>query len=160
MNNNIRGMTAAKTLMTAAALIAGFVVATPAMADGRRHTTVIRETVYHSPSRVIVEPAIVLPISDSIYLGIGSHNTYRSHTTRSHTTVVREVHRERNHPVWGYHPGRGHAHGHHTRSEPVRGRWSGADRRREVIYVDRDGRRGSSYREAERHSVIIRDRSR
>lgn len=155
MNNNTRGMTTTKALMTAAALIASFVAATPALADGRRHTTVIRETVYHSPSRVIVEPAIVLPISDSVYLGIGSHNSYRSHTT-----VVREVHRERSHPVWGSHPGRGHAYGHHKRSEPVRGRWSGADRHREVIYVDRDGRRGSSYREAERHSVIIRDRSR
>ena len=148
MNNNIhRSTKTGKALIAmAAVLIAGTVAATPALADSRRHTTVIRETVYHSPTRVIVEPTVIVPISSSLYLGLGSPVSHH----HSHTTVVRQVHS---------HPGRGHAYGHH-KHEPARGRWSGAHPHREVIYVDRNGRRSSSYREAERHSVIIRDRSR
>jgi hypothetical protein len=40
-----------------------------------------------------------------------------------------------------------------------RGSWSNS-RHRDVIYVNRDSRKGSSYREVERTSVMIRDRSR
>jgi len=40
-----------------------------------------------------------------------------------------------------------------------RGSWSNS-RHRDVVYVNRDNRKGSSYREVERTSVMIRDRSR
>ena len=152
-NNSVARSKIGKALATAAVLVAGVIVATPSLADSRRHTTVVRETIYHSPSRV-VEPTIIVPLSGSIYLGLG----HTSH--RTHTTVVREVHRAPQHPVFSHHPGRGHAHGHHKRHEPARGRWSGNNHRHDVIYVDRDGRRGSTYREVERRCVVIRDRSR
>lgn len=164
---------AGKSLAVAALVVAGIVSATPAMADRQRTTTVIRETVYHSPSRVVVQPSVIIPISDSVYVGLGSNYGNSSHR---HTTVYREVSRHdrdydrhydrdynRHHDNYydrGFrHPGRGNAFGHH-KQEQARGRWSGADRHREVIYVDRDGRRNSSYREAERRSVVIRERSR
>lgn len=172
---------AGKTLAVAALVVAGIVTATPAMADRQRTTTVIRETVYHSPSRVIVQPSVIIPISDSVYVGLGSSYGNNNH---SHTTVYREVsrhdrhhdrhydrhhdrhydqHYDRHHDNYydrGFrHPGHGNAFG-HRKQEPARGRWSGADRHRDVIYVDRDGRRSSSYREAERRSVVIRERSR
>lgn len=154
-NNSVARSKIGKMLATAAVLVAGVIAATPSLADSRRHTTVVRETVYHSPSRVIVEPSIIVPLSSSVYLGLGSPASHRTYTT-----VVREVHRAPSHPVFNHHPGRGHAHGHHKRHEPARGRWSGANHRHDVIYVDRDGRRGSTYREVERRSVVIRDRSR
>lgn len=158
---------AGKALALAALLVAGTVAATPAMADRHRTTTVVRETVYHSPSQVIVQPSVIIPISNSVYVGLGS-NSYVNSGHR-HTTVYREVsrhndrHYDRHHDNYydrGFrHPGHGNAFG-HRHKEPARGRWSGADRHRDVIYVDRDGRRHSSYREAERRSVVIRERSR
>lgn len=165
--------TAGKTLVMAALVVVGIATAAPAVADRQRTTTVIRETVYHSPSRVIVQPSVIIPISNSVYVGLGSNygNSYGNSSHR-HTTVYREVsrhdrhhdrHYDRHHDNYydrGFrHPGHGNAFG-HRKQEPARGRWSGADRHREVIYVDRDGRRNSSYREAERRSVIIRERSR
>lgn len=161
--------TAGRTLAVAAFVVAGIVSATPAMADRQRTTTVIRETVYHSPSRVIVQPSVIIPISNSVYVGLGSSYVNSGHR---HTTVYRDVSRydrdydrthhrhQDNYYDRGFrHPGRGNAFG-HRKQEPARGRWSGADRHRDVIYVDRDGRRSSSYREAERRSVVIRERSR
>ena len=173
--------------------------ANTASAD-RTYTTVVRETVYHSPSRVIVSPSFIVPVNRSVYVGIGS-GSYVIHQPR-HTVIYREAtyrhdrhdedyyrdsgyrrgsdysrdndyyrgnnyhrdsdyHRDndhRTHPFWGY-SDRGHGYGYRNK-EPVRGRWSGSDRRRDVIYVEKDGRRNSSYRETERRSVEIRDRSR
>ncbi|MDO9518624.1 MAG: hypothetical protein Q7L19_00240 [Pseudohongiella sp.] len=163
---------AGKSMALLALVVAGMVAATPAIADRKRTTTVIRETVYHTPvyhapARVIVQPAVIIPVSNSVYVGLGS-NTYVQ-TGHSHTTVYREVSRHDsrydNYYDRGFnHPGRGNAFGHRNHGkqyhEPARGRWSGANRQREVIYVDRDGRRNSSYREAERRSVVIRERSR
>jgi hypothetical protein len=159
--------TAGKSLALAAFLVvANIIIATPAMADRQRTTTVIRETVYHSPSRVIVQPSVIIPISNSVYVGLGS-SAYADDRHR-HTTVYREVsrydthydnHRNTYYDRGFRHPGRGNAFG-HRKQEPARGRWSGANNHREVIYVDRDGRRSSSYREAERRSVVIRERSR
>ena len=164
------------------------------------YTTVVRETVYHSPSRVVVSPRVFIPVNRSVYVGIG-RGTVVSHQPRQ-TVIYREVtrhhdrhdedyyrdssyrqvsgyrreydyhrvsdyHREndyhrdkdyRAHPFWG-NSDRGHGYGYRNK-EPVRGRWSGSDRRRDVIYVEKDGRRNSSYRETERRSVEIRDRSR
>jgi hypothetical protein len=146
-----------------ALVVLSIVTVTPAMAD-RKHITVIRETIYYAPARIIVQPSVIFPISHSHYLGLGSKSYI--HSSHAHSTVYREVnrhdnyydrgfrHADRNNKVWG------HRDNGHRSYEQARGRWSGANRHREVIYVDRDGRRGSSYREAERRSVIIRERSR
>lgn len=172
------------TLVVSAVFVAAATGASTAFAD-RTYTTVVRETVYkspskvsvyHAPTRVIVSPRVIVPVSSSVYVGIGG-GTYVAHQPRQ-TVIYREVTRHHNrhhddyhrgnqygrakdyrdHPVWGY-SSRGNAFG-HRHKEPVRGRWSGSDRRRDVIYVERDGRRHSSYRETERRSVEIRDRSR
>lgn len=150
---------ATRTLAVIVLVVTGVIAATPAMAD-RKRTTVIRETVYQTP--VYQNSSVIIPISDSIYLGLG--NGYVDSRHRQ-TTVYREISRHDNYYDRGFrHPGRGNAFGHrnhgHQYREPARGRWSGANRHREVIYVDRDGRRNSSYREAERRSVVIRERSR
>jgi|GEM_PF-1864894 len=180
-------------MLVGAVCVLTAISANTASAD-RTYTTVVRETVYHSPSRVIVSPSVVVPVNRSVYVIIGS-GTFVSHQPRQ-TVIYREVtwhhdrhnegyyrdsgyrrdneyysdnnyHRDsdyrrdndhRAHPVWGY-SDRGHGYGYRNK-EPVRGRWSGSDRRRDVIYVEKDGRRNSSYRETERRSVEIRDRSR
>jgi hypothetical protein len=168
-------------MLVGAVCVLTAVSANIASAD-RTYTTVVRETVYHSPSRVIVSPRVIVPVNRSVYVGIGS-GSYVSHQPRQ-TVIYREVtlhhgrhdedyyrdggyrrgndhHRDydhRAHPVWGY-SDRGHGYGYRNK-EPVRGHWSGSDRRRDVIYVEKDGRRNSSYRETERRSVEIRDRSR
>ncbi len=181
------------SMLVGAVCVLTAISANTASAD-RTYTTVVRETVYHSPSRVIVSPSVIVPVNRSVYVGIGS-GLYVIHQPR-HTVIYREAthrhdrhdedyygdsgyrrgneyyrdnnyHRDSNyrrdnnyrtHPVWGY-SDRGHGYGYRNK-EPVRGRWSGSDRRRDVIYVEKDGRRNSSYRETERRSVEIRDRSR
>lgn len=157
------------TIMLGAVIVLAATGASTALAD-RTYTTVVRETVYHTPSRVIVSPTVIVPVSNSVYIGFGGGG-YVSHQPRQ-TVVYREVTRHndryddhhyrgndhRNNSVWGY-SSRGNGWGHRNK-EPVRGRWSGSDRRRDVIYVEKDGRRNSSYRETERRSVEIRDRSR
>lgn len=179
-------------MLVGAACVLTAISANAASAD-RTYTTVVRETVYHSPSKVVVSPKVFIPVYRSVYVGIGS-GTVVSQTVVSHhprqTVVYREVtrhhdrhdedyhrdssyrlgsdhdrvndyHRDKDyraHPVWG-NSDRGHGYGYRNK-EPVRGRWSGSDRRRDVIYVEKDGRRNSSYRETERRSVEIRDRSR
>lgn len=157
---------ARKYLVLMSIVVAGIVAAQPVLADRKRTTTVIRETVYHTPAyhapRYHQSSSVIIPISGSVYLGLGSGYVDTRHR---HTTVYREVSRHDNYYDRGFrHPGRGNAFGHrnhgHQHREPARGRWSGADRHRDVIYVDRDGRRNSSYREAERRSVVIRERSR
>jgi len=186
-------------MLVGAVCVLTAISANTASAD-RIYTTVVRETIYHSPSRVVVSPRVFIPVNRSVYVGIGS-GTVVSHQPRQ-TVIYREVtrhhdrhdedyyrdssyrrgsdyhsvndnhsvndyhrdndyHREKDnraHPVWGY-SDRGHGYGYRNK-EPVRGRWSGSDRRRDVIYVEKDGRRNSSYRETERRSVEIRDRSR
>jgi len=171
-------------LIVGAVFIAAITGASAAFAE-RTYTTVVRETVYispsrgsvhHAPSRVIVSPRVFVPVSSSVFVGIGS-GAYVAHQPRQ-TVVYREVTKHHNrhhtdhyrgheygrdkdyrhHPVWGY-ADRGHNYGYHNQ-QPVRGRWSGSDRRRDVIYIEKDGRRNSSYRETERRSVDIRDRSR
>lgn len=157
------------TIMLGAVIVLATTGTSTAFAD-RTYTTVVRETVYHTSSRVIVSPTVIVPVSNSVYIGF-SGDGYVSHHPRQ-TVVYREETRHndryddhyyrgndyRNNSVWGY-SGRGHNYGHRNK-EPVRGRWSGSDRRRDVIYVEKDGRRNSSYRETERRSVEIRDRSR
>ena len=170
-------------MLVGAVCVLTAISANTASAD-RTYTTVVRETVYHSPSRVIVSPSVIVPVNRSVYVGISS-GTFVSHQPRQ-TVIYREVtrhhdrhdedyyrdsgyrwgneyyrdHDHRAHSVWGY-SDRGHGYGYRYRNkEPVRGRWSGSDRRRDVIYVEKDGRRNSSYRETERRSVEIRDRSR
>lgn len=157
------------SMMLGAVIVLASTGASTAFAD-RTYTTVVRETVYYSPSRVIVSPTVIVPVSNSVYIGVGG-GTYVTHQPRQ-TVIYREVTRHNDryddhyyrgnsyqgNSVWGY-SGHGNAHGHRNK-EPVRGRWSGSDRRRDVIYVEKDGRRNSSYRETERRSVEIRDRSR
>lgn len=186
-------------MLVGAVCVLAAISANTASAD-RTYTTVVRETVYYSPTRVVVSPRVFIPVNRSVYFGIAS-GTVVSHQPRQ-TVIYREVtrhhdrhdedyyrdssyrrggdyhrvndyhrdndyhsdkdyHRDKDyraHPVWGY-LGRGHGYGYRNK-EPVRGRWSGSDRRRDVIFVEKDGRRNSSYRETERRSVEIRDRSR
>lgn len=168
-------------MLVCAACVLTAITANTASAD-RTYTTVVRETVYHSPYRIIVSPRVIVPVNRSVYVGIGS-GAVASHQPRQ-TVIYREVTRHhdrhgrdyyrdggyrrggdyhrgkdyRTHPVWGY-SDRGHGYGYRSK-EPVRGRWSGSDRHRDVIYVEKDGRRNSSYREIEGRSVDIRDRSR
>ena len=163
----------ARSVLLACLLSAAVVAATPA-ADGHRHTTtVIRETVYHTPSYrtpYFRDTTVIVPLSGSLYLGLGSLGIDKGYRqSREHRTFTRyDRDYERRHDSYydrGFrHKGHGNAFGYRgydrKRHEPARGRWSGADRHRDVIYVDRDGRRSSSYREAERRSVVIRERSR
>jgi len=138
-------------LMVGAVFIAATTGTSSAFAE-RTYTTVVRETVYIYPPRVSVyiAPSVV-------YREVIRHdNRYHTNYYRGHDYGRDKDYRH--HPVWGY-TDRGH-HDEYRNQQPVRGRWSGSDRRRDVIYIEKGGRRNSSYRETERRSVEIRDRSR
>lgn len=169
--------TSARTLLWAGLLVAAVMTSAPALAGHKHKTTIIRETVYHTPSYHAPyhhNSSVIIPVTNSLYLGLGGiyldsgHRHDRIHRTVSRHDRYGDRHHDRyqdNYYDRGFrHPGHGNGFGYrdHDRRhhEPVRGRWSGAERKREIIYIERDGRRGSSYREAERRSVVIRERSR
>jgi hypothetical protein len=80
-------------MLVGAACVLTAISANAASAD-RTYTTVVRETVYHYPSKVVVSPKVFIPVYRSVYVGIGS-GTVVSQTVVSHqprqTVVYREV---------------------------------------------------------------------
>jgi len=155
--------------------------ATPALADHDRRV-VIRETIYAAPalayrsgpisvyygaSRVARHPSrFTTKVITTSHRTASGHSPYR-HDSR-HDSYRYDAHRhdaygQRSYGQGSYghgssrHDGYGHrasVYGH----APTRGSWSRD--RREVIYVDKDARRSSSYRRVERNSAVIRERRR
>lgn len=139
-------------------------------------------TVYHTPvyyTPVYHTQVYHQPVQQSkLYYGAGHHSSYISPAHHSASTTTRttirttttwrsqgHAHNDRLGRHYGHghgshavrsHPG--HRHGHHRNHSQSRGSWS--SNRRDVIYVDRKGSRNSSYRQTERRSAAIRDRSR
>lgn len=154
--------------VVAASLIAltGLFSASHASADRYRTVVVHSSPVYVSHAPIVYVPVHAPVHHSTVVYGPGSHTSYISSghqtvstTTRTTTTV--RTHSNAYGNAYGHggytvisHPG----HGHHVKHSPSRGNWS--SNRRDVIHVDHRGSRNSSYREVERRSVIIRDRSR
>jgi len=142
-------------MLVAAVCVLTAISANTASAD-RTYTTVVRETVYHSPSRVIVSPRVIVPVNRSIYVGIGS-GTIVTHQPR-HTVIYREVTRRHDRHDEDYYRDSSYRRSNeYYRNNNYR---RDSDYRRDVIYEEKDGRRNSSYRETETRSVEIRHRSR
>ena len=170
-----------RTLQISAVILAGAVLASPAMADGYRTVTVY-ET--HRKPLVIIYGAP----STSVHIVRDSHykrrdsffdNFFRSTSYRSSYDSHKRGHNshERSHSRHdrgydrhdrGYdNHDRHRASSHRSYNSSVRysgsgqarGSWS-SGRQRDVIYVDKRGKKTSTYRQVERNSVQIRDRRR
>jgi len=149
-----------RTLQISAVTLAGAVLASPAMADGYRTVTVY-ET-HHKPVVIIYgAPTTSVHIVrdshhkrrdsffDNFYRSTSYRSSYDSHERghNSHDRHKSSSHRSYNSNVRHYGSGQ------------ARGSWS-SGRQRDVIYVDKRGKKTSTYRQVERNSVQIRDRRR
>jgi hypothetical protein len=161
-----------RMVMLAAAGLMLASVSTSALADRYKRVT-IYETI-QKPITVIHSPVI-----GSVYVGT---TVYRADYGHGRHHDNRKHYREHGHHDRGYH-GKGHRkhdhhrHGHgysghfkghdiwrggnyHDRHQHnARGSWA-TDRRRGTVYVNERGRKGSTYRQVERNSVVIRQRDR
>lgn len=167
---------AGRLLVVPAVALASVLVSVPALAD--RYTSVTIQHSTRQPVTVVHTPVVT---HQHVYTSVvQQHGPAVIYSTPAVVygvpvvqvaPVVTTVHTTTYHPSFnGYYRGPAHLqqsrynnHGHHNGHAKghnnSRGSWSNG-RQRDVVYVNRDGRRGSSYREVERTSVVIRERSR
>lgn len=144
-----------RSLLISAVTLAGVLLASPAMAD-RYRTVTVYET--HRKPLVIIYGAptsSVHIVRDShhrrsdVYYGNYRGNSYRNSHDRKYDRNKSSSHRSYNNIFRQHDSGYGQA----------RGSWS-SGRQHDVIYVDKRGKKTSTYRQVERNSVQIRDRRR
>jgi len=149
-----------RSLLISAVTLASVLLASPAMAD-RYRTVTVYET--HRQPLVVIYGAP----STSVHIVRDSHHTHRDtfFDTVYRSTSYRSSYdsHERGHNSHDRHKSSSHrsynSNVRHYGSGQARGSWS-SGRQRDVIYVDKRGKKTSTYRQVERNSVQIRDRRR
>lgn len=129
---------------------------------GHDRKVIVHETTHYSSPTLAYHSGPV-----SVYYG-PTHSTRVITTTQRYSSGHKSYHgKSYRQPSYGKHHGpHGHAHGYYRNKSkhdyrghaPTRGSWSRD--RRDVIYVNKNARKGSNYRNVERSSVVIRERRR